>query len=258
MQHASQTACSQNTITAGASSQPSTLCPPRSHGQNGVPVYEKIHVDGNRLRHRPATLPAATAPSRCPDTSSAAPTPIDSHFSSLHVHSSATLVAYWRTATCPRPRADLPQGHRQRLNPADYDVGFHRDGLPWRLSRLTYCERLARLAAACNLSNVLTMCVHYASENDRSLHLICRAAGRDQPLSGYPDPVPGVRCLKSRAEVEALAAPLLKLIGVADGSGGCLRPEGCMQMRCIAMDIAESGGWKMRRVTLPQSCDSTV
>ncbi len=117
-----------------------------------------------------------------------------------------------RSQARPEPRPDLPQGQPQRLNPADYDVGFHRDGRPWRLSCLTYCERLARLAAACGLPTVLTTNAHYAGENDRALHLVCRAAGRDQPLSDYPEPVPGARCLKSNAELESLASPLLELI----------------------------------------------
>ncbi len=81
-------------------------------------------------------------------------------------------------------RPDLPSGSPYRLNPADYDVGFHRDGRPWRLSCLTYCERLARLADACGLPTVLTTNAHYAGPDDRALHLVCRAAGRDQPLSG--------------------------------------------------------------------------
>ena len=90
----------------------------------------------------------------------------------------------------PPPRPDLPQGHPQRLNPSDYDVGFHRDDRPWRLSCLTYCLQLARLARACGLPTVLTTNAHYARETDRAIHLICRAAGHDKPLSGYPDPVP--------------------------------------------------------------------
>ena len=85
------------------------------------------------------------------------------------------------------PRPDLPDGQPQRLNPSDYDVGFHRDGQPWRLSCLTYCERLARLARECDVATVLTTNAHYAGEYDRAVHLICRAAGRDRPLGGYPD-----------------------------------------------------------------------
>lgn len=117
------------------------------------------------------------------------------------------------------PRPDLPQGQPQRLNPADYDVGFHRDGRPWRLSCLTYCERLARLAASCGLPTVFTTNAHYAAETDRDLHLICRAAGRDEPLSGYPEPVPGARCLKAKAELECFAQPMLDLVAaVAEGT----------------------------------------
>ena len=45
--------------------------------------------------------------------------------------------------------------------------------------------------SACGLPTVLTTNAHYAGPDDRALHLVCRAAGRDQPLSDYPEPVPG-------------------------------------------------------------------
>ena len=218
-------------------------------GQHGVPVYQKARAEGNRLRHRPA--PAA------PQTSHSDHVGAEIHHPVMHPSCAATLVASWRTAERPlapdtsllpphaahsQPRFDLPQGHPQRLNPADYDVGFHRDGRPWRLSCLTYCERLTRLAAACGLATVLTTNAHYAGENDRALHLICRAAGRDQPLSGYPDPVPGARCLKSKAELEALAAPLLELIETESSSSPGTAPGPVMQNYCTALDIADSPG----------------
>jgi len=128
----------------------------------------------------------------------------------------------------PRPtdRLDLPQGHPQRLNPADYDVGFHPDGAPWALSCPAYCDRLLHLARECGLPAVLTTDAHYARPGDRNLHLICRAAGRDQPLSGYPRSAPGVRCLRTRAELEAELQPLLELhcytyaTGIAESIGG--------------------------------------
>jgi hypothetical protein len=167
----------------------------------------------------------------------------------MREHCTATLIASWHGPVQPpnaapaptvnrRPpaalRPDLPQGQPQRLNPADFDVGFHHDGRPWRLSCLTYCERLVRLAAACGLPAVLTTDAHYAGENDRALHLICRAAGRDQPLSGYPESVAGARCLKSKAELEALAAPLLELIEPEESWEDCLDPEAAMHLYCSA------------------------
>ena len=97
----------------------------------------------------------------------------------------------------PAPVPICRRASPQRLNPADYDVGFHRDDRPWRLSCLTYCLHLPQLARACGLPTVLTTDAHYARGTDRALHLICRAAGRDKPLSGYPDPEPGARCLSS-------------------------------------------------------------
>ena len=157
----------------------------------------------------------------------------------LHYHISTTSVASWRadrpTDTGSRPtirpdtieRSDLPRGAPQRFNPADHDVGFHRNGRPWRLSCLTYCERLGRLAVACGLQTVLTTNTHYAGKDDRALHLVCRAAGRDQPLSDYPGPVPGVRCLWSRAELEVFVRPLLELLAgeePPDCRPGC-RPD---------------------------------
>jgi DNA polymerase III alpha subunit len=145
----------------------------------------------------------------------------------------------------PDDRPDLPRGTPQRLNPADYDVGFHRDGRPWRLSCLTYCERLLRLAAACGLATVLTTNAHYAGKNDRALHLVCRAAGRDEPLSGYPKPVAGARCLTSRAELERLAAPVLELVDPDDRRAPEPIDYSVLHKYCNAIDIASilRGGW---------------
>ncbi|MBN1321107.1 MAG: PHP domain-containing protein, partial [Thermoleophilia bacterium] len=198
-------------------------------GQHGSPAYEKVRADGGRLRHRPQST-------------------------QLQYCVSTTLVAHWHVThppgtdlkRPPRPaladRPDLPCGAPQRLNPADYDVGFHRDGQPWRLSCLTYCERLSRLAAVYGLGTVLTTDAHYAGANDRALHLVCRAAGRDQPLSGYPEPVPGARCLKSRAELEAFAGPLLELIVEEEPSDSwpdwAPSDYGCMHEYCNATNIA--------------------
>ncbi len=140
-----------------------------------------------------------------------------------------------------RRRSDLPQGHPQRLNPSDYDVGFHRDDRPWRLSCLTYCLQLAALARACGLPTVLTTNAHYARGSDRAIHLICRAAGHDKPLSGYPDPAPGVRCLKAKAEIEALAAPLLELIAAADQPEDTAPRSVVMHDDCNATSIALYG-----------------
>ena len=180
-------------------------------GQHGVTISRKIPTEGNRLRHETAGQPP----------------PLTASPSVLHSHFSATSIATWEhrlpplfpqnTMSVPSPvpcqtRPDLPRGTPQRLNPADYDIGFHRDGRPWRLSCLTYCERLAHLAIACDLPTVITTNAHYAGENDRALHLVCRAAGRDEPLSAHPDPVPGVRCLQSKAKLESFTAPLLGLI----------------------------------------------
>ena len=154
-----------------------------------------------------------------------------------------------RRAAAARP--DLPHDAPQRLNPADFDVGFHRDGKPWRLSCLTYCERLVRLAGACGVATVITTNAHYSRENDRALHLICRAAGRDQPLSGYPEAVPGARYLQSKAEIEILAAPLLELIDCDRESPdwwGDWAPAdyGLMHEYCNARSIADAG-WEKGR-----------
>ena len=101
--------------------------------------------------------------------------------------------------------------HPQHMNPADYDVGFHPDDRPWKLSCDAYCLHLLALAHECGLSTVLTANAHYARPEDRDLHLVCRAAGRDRPLSGYPEPVPGRRCLLSRSELEVCVKPLWEL-----------------------------------------------
>lgn len=202
-------------------------------GQHGSPVYEKTRAEGGRLRHQPAASPSH---GRRAPVAAAAPGPAASDYNELRRHASATFVASWRATAAaavenPRrldpqrldpqhlerstpvaDRPDLPRGRPQRLNPADYDVGFHRDGRPWRLSCLTYCERLCRLARAVGAGVVLTTDAHYATASDRAIHLVCRAAGRDEPLSGYPDPVPGQRCVESKAQLERSTAPLLSLL----------------------------------------------
>lgn len=91
----------------------------------------------------------------------------------------------------------------------DRDTGFHEDGTPWALSCSAYCDRLLRLARTAGLLPVLTTNAHYAHPEGRDLHLVCRAAGRHEPLTGYPDPAPGARCLRPRAELEAALEPLL-------------------------------------------------
>jgi DNA polymerase III alpha subunit len=195
-------------------------------GQHGTPVVQKIAALGGRLRHRPA----ASSPG-------------------LHKSSAASLIApYTPHPRKAAPRPDLPQGQPQRLDSADYDIGFHRDGRPWRLSCLTYCLRLTELARACELPTVLTANVHYAGEYDRDIHLICRAAGRDRPLSGYPDPLPGTRYLQSRSKLEVLAEPLLQLVtpGRSEGS----RPIGasCVHNHCNAIYYAETRAGTRSRV----------
>jgi len=245
-------------------------------GQHGSPVYEKIQAHGGRLRHRPTTsaatmlatpLPPQPPPSIAesldspatpypPAIPSASTTP-GSYASTLRSASTATIVASWqpdgerrpvenpavsRQVRQSRARPDLPQGHPQRLDPGDYDIGFHSNGRPWRLSCLTYCLALSRLAAQCGLRSVLTSNVHYAGKYDRDLHLVCRAAGRDVPLSGYPDPVPGARFLQSKLELESLAGPMLSLTGDA---GGSRAPGVEVRNSCYAISIAlagESGG----------------
>ncbi len=219
-------------------------------GLHGARVFEKIRVEGNRLGHR--QTPAGDLAGGGTTAGAVAAGDLDTaHGTPLYL-SSRPSPASRRPATRP----DLPHGQPQRLNPADYDVGFHRDGRPWRLSCLTYSERLARLAAGCGLPAVLTTDAHYAREDGRALHLVCRAAGRDQPLSTYPDPVAGVRCLKSKAEVESFAAPLLELIAPApeptpvaapgpvrqENWEDCDDPEIAMHLYCSATSIASMAG----------------
>lgn len=154
-------------------------------GRDGAPVYRKARDKNGHLRHfrddgHPAGRGGPSAGARASsDPASRRPAP--------------------------------PAGCPQRLNPADFDVGFHPDGTPWTLGCLAYCHRLLSLARECALPAVLTTNAHYARPEDRALHLVCRAAGRDQPLSGYPPATPGVRCLRSRKELEAELAPLLEL-----------------------------------------------
>ncbi len=219
-------------------------------GQHGSPVYQKIPAHGGRLRHRPAgdhctnssdhptpkpspppsLPPPAPGSGRTHSSVLTSPFPLgattatESHFLPLRYDCIATIVAEWRPSLPPKSvenssrlppldlRPDLPKGHPQRLNPSDYDVGFHRNGHPWRLSCPTYCLHLTHLARACHLPTVLTTNAHYAGEYDRAVHLICRAAGHDQPLSSYPEPIPGYRCLKSLFSLETLVSPLLKFL----------------------------------------------
>ncbi len=186
-------------------------------GQYGRTVLKKAPAIGNRLRHQPAV--SATPESVIgPDDH---PNPLLHSYCNAINHAPSvadpvlppsTRPAYGPRLHRPASRPDLPHGHPQRLNPADYDVGFHHDDRPWRLSCLTYCLRLSALARACGLATVLTTNAHYAAGTDRAIHLICRAAGHDKPLSGYPDPSPGTRCLSDRADLETLAAPLLGLL----------------------------------------------
>ncbi len=58
---------------------------------------------------------------------------------------------------------------------------------------------------------VFTANAHYARENDRAVHLVCRSAGRDRPLSDYPEPIPGLRYLQTLVSLKTLVSPLLKL-----------------------------------------------
>lgn len=99
----------------------------------------------------------------------------------------------------------------RHFNPAGYDIGFYPEGRPWSLSCDAYCLRLLQLAHKCGLRTVFTTNAHYASPEGRDLHLICRAAGRDQPLSRFPDPIPGRRCLLPRSAMELAIRPLWQL-----------------------------------------------
>ena len=179
-------------------------------GQDGAPVYHKVRGDNGRLRHfrddghptgrdapggnsdtratrDPGSLRSGVGPGPGPDSGSG------------------------RSGVRTQPRSDLPSGRPQRLDSADFDVGFHPEGAPWSLACLTYCDRLLQLARQCGLPAVLTTDAHYARPEDRPVHLVCRAAGRDEPLSGYPTSEPGVRCLRPRAELEAELQPLIEL-----------------------------------------------
>ena len=190
-------------------------------GRNGAAVYQKHRGDDGRLRHfRDDGPPAARG--RGPGGGSRAPRdpgalrPPPSRATVLHNSVSANFIALDRRPVRhppPRPgdRADLPQGQPQRLNPADYDVGFHPDGAPWALSCLAYCDRLLHLAREYGLPAVLTTDAHYARPADRDVHLVCRAAGRDWPLSGYPTAAPGARCLRPGTVLEAELRPLVEL-----------------------------------------------
>ncbi len=172
-------------------------------GQDGGAVYHKQRGDDGRLRHfRDDGHPAARGgPAHSGPTARSG---IDGGVSRATRDPGALRPAR-RLPPRPADRPDLPQGHPQRLNPADYDVGFHPDGAPWALSCLTYCDRLLRLARECGLPAVLTTDAHYARPGDRDLHLVCRAAGRDEPLSGYPEPAPGARCLRASTRAQRLS-----------------------------------------------------
>lgn len=209
-------------------------------GQGGAPVYEKVRGEDGRLRHRPAQQlgpdraphphPATAGPRATRDPGprrevpqAGSPLPAAPAREALgegptypspevQTGENAKLVAKRKQARRgPLLRPDLPHDRPQYLNPADYDVGFHDDGSAWELSCHAYGDRLLRLARDVGLLAVLTTDAHYAYPEHRALHLVTRAAGRDQPLSDYPDGVPGVRCLQSRAELEAEVSPLLSL-----------------------------------------------
>ncbi|MFH0915991.1 MAG: DNA polymerase III subunit alpha, partial [bacterium] len=245
-------------------------------GQYGAPVYEKIQAVGGRLRHRPTmspdAAPASSSTTPPPDppilaqadsSVSASPflpgatTATASKSTPLPKQCNATIVASWPNSTRSQsvenrphptpvaPRPDLPQGAPQRLNPSDYDVGFHRDGRPWRLSCLTYCLHLTHLAAGCGVSTVLTTNAHYAGESGRAIHLVCRAAGHDQPLSHYPDEIPGARCLKSKVELETVAAPLLEFIDLVIEPHGRTSANEEMRNYCNAIELAITEGVEM-------------
>ncbi len=200
-------------------------------GQDGVAVYKKIPGDDKRIHHRflsAVVLQSTELRKRCTATA---------------VASSKTIGApdyplASPTKPSPKRRSDLPQGQPQRLNPSDYDVGFHRDRRAWRLSCLTYCLHLTRLAADCNLPTILTNDAHYAGPSDLAVHLICRAAGHDKPLSGYPNPAPGARCLRAKVELETEAAPLLEQVPTV--TAGPL--DGVMLYSGFAIEVASTEG----------------
>ncbi len=211
-------------------------------GQDGAPVYHKVRGEDGRLRHfrddgHPAGRPGPGArgpesrATRDPGGLRPGPNPAsdsvpDYRSSLLRNQVSATSRALTtRSGARKQPRPDLPAGHPQRLNPADFDAGFHPEGASWALACLTYCDRLLHLARECGLPAVLTTDAHYARSEDRPVHLVCRAAGRDEPLSGYPAPVPGVRCIRPRAELEVELQPVIDL-----------------HCHCNATELAYSGG----------------
>jgi len=210
-------------------------------GQDGAPVYHKVRGEDGRLRHfrddgHPAGRPgpgvasdsrATRDPGGVRPLAGRDSEPEPAYRASLLRNSiSATSCAHSaRPGGRKRPRPDLPAGHPQRLNPADYDVGFHPEGTAWTLACLSYCDRLLHLARGSSLPAVLTTDAHYARPEDRAVHLVCRAAGRDEPLSGYPASVAGVRCLRPRAELEAELQPLIDL-----------------HCHCSAIELANRGG----------------
>ncbi len=183
----------------------------------------RLYVELQYFAHEPQPVSGSACPS---------PSPLHSYNHACFVASpqaphrgpqpeSAHLRATTHTLTIPPAESfsslrssALPSSPStpQHLNPADFDIGFHRDGTPWRLSCFTYCLLLAQLARVCDLPIVLTTNAHYAGEYDLDLHLVCRAAGRDQPLSDYPPVAPGRRYLYSKVRLETFAAPLLEAL----------------------------------------------
>ncbi|MHB9149695.1 MAG: DNA polymerase III subunit alpha [Thermoleophilia bacterium] len=169
-------------------------------GQDGAPVYHKVRGEDGRLRHfRDDGHPTGRDASGGSSDTRATRDP------------GSLRPGTGRSRVHTQPRPDLPSGRPQRLDPSDFDVGFHAEGTPWSLACLTYCDRLLQLARQCSLPAILTTDAHYARPEDRPVHLVCRAAGRDEPLSGYPAPAPGVRCLRPRAELETELQPLIDL-----------------------------------------------
>ena len=179
--------------------------PPREAdaGRDGAPVYRKRRGDNGRLHHH--RVDRLATPSR--------PT-------ALHYNTSAISIAFSSPSAPPPSRSnppvtgdrpELPPTRLHHLDPADFDIGFHPDGRPWALSCDSYCHQLLMLAHVCDLPTVLTTNAHYARPEERALHLVCRAAGHDQPLSGYPRPVPGSRCLRGRAELEVEIESVMQL-----------------------------------------------
>ncbi len=202
-------------------------------GQHGSPVYEKIRADGNRLRHRPTTQPAAAlrpappGPQRCPAPFPTVTALLHSHrppfcpvayllLLQLWLHLGARLWprrphrrALRRLVAAPQRRPSRPAPRRPTDGsiPPTSTSASTATADPGASPASPTASAWPAWPDACGVGTVLTTNAHYAGENDRALHLVCRAAGRDKPLSGYPEPVPGVRYLQSKAELETLAEP---------------------------------------------------